>query len=204
MFWREKLSVDTGVETENTFLGGIGRSSSDLHSLHGIECRILSFAYLYGCTAAVPAVGRIVIAPEVIRRRERYAVQRAVLLADVVVAGGPVLQVVPVAVLRYFGPGGGHLRGAYGEIVLRFQIAHVVVCVDAPNVCQESGEAFYRTVFLLNLGFLFQPSGLLCLLLKRLIVHLFHCKISGNCYQLITQLSVTVNDISMLISIQRF
>ena len=33
-------------------------------------------------------------------------------------------------------------------------------------------------------------------------VHLFHWKISGNCYQLITQFSVTVNNISMLFSIQ--
>ena len=80
-------------------------------------------------------------------------------LADVVVAGRPVLQVVPVAVLRYFGPGGGHLRGAYGEIVLRFQIAHVVVCVDTSNIGQEPGEAFYRTVFLPQ-----QQGGLLQLL----------------------------------------
>ena len=45
-------------------------------------------------------------------------------------------------------------------------------------------------------------GGLLCLLLKCLKVHLFHGEILCNCYQLITQFSVTVNNISMLFSIQ--
>ncbi|MEI3104744.1 MAG: hypothetical protein V8T16_03660 [Parabacteroides merdae] len=73
--------------------------------------------------------------------------EHTVLVANPVITGRTVLQVVVVAILLEVGPLGSHLRRSLGEDILSLQPMAVILLVDGSNILVKAVERFQQAVF---------------------------------------------------------
>ena len=148
----ESLLLLSGIEAEEALFVGLQRLLAAVHGLVVWSFGVFGLAYLYGCAAAVPSVRRIVGGPEGVGGRQSDAAEGGVLGADVVVAGGAVLEVVSVAVAGDLLPFGSHGGGGVSEVVLGEEIVSVVGSVDLSNVVIKAFEGLTKPVLIEERG----------------------------------------------------
>ena len=127
-----------------------GGALTSLAGLVAVGKRVFVVQHLHGGASAVPAVGRVVLVPELVRWWECYPLKSGVLGTHEAVHGGSVLEVVFVAVTLDVGPFCRHLGAGRGKVVFCIKVVLVVLCVDGLHALEETVERLEAAVIVLQ------------------------------------------------------
>ena len=137
---REYNFVFSGVKAKDGSLilslciGLVSSGTSPLESLFGVALWIASRVDLHCGAATIPTIRRKKLVPELIARRQRYAVENAVLLPHTFVFSCSILQEEVISAFGDFLPACRCLRRSNSEVVFGLQIGLVVGFIDFLNI----------------------------------------------------------------------
>ena len=152
MRWEDDLLLARIVAEDSRLVysvlaGLIGRFASLLDGGVAVRTGVFPTTHLHHRATASPSIRWEELIPEGVGSRERHTVEHTVLVANPVITGRTVLQVVVVAILLEVGPLGSHLRRSLGEDILSLQPMAVILLVDGSNILVKAVERFQQAVF---------------------------------------------------------